>query len=573
MSEAFPIDQILGVDYRKNAVIVYNRLEASPRSLDFDRSLKAEIRDPLWMLTRQWQFGEFEGEDAASVFTARIEGEHTNMDRMQFPNGQTFPLNDQLPLETVVEREKIKPGLFIALQMGRYFIKLMKQHELFNATALQKFLLQYPLRYIPDQNDRKGIELLNCVQDKVFDGFLLHADMLQPQGTGTKFDAFLVAQSLSSSGFKEIEEKFRRWYLRNYSQQNTNGGAWLPSQLEYQFNVSSKADGLQQKTLEASQYYEGRLDWHSFDLNLQRTITLDPEPPTETVKEVISSFIPTTISFKGMPKPRFWMMEENQTDFGKIDTTPTGLLHLLLAEFGLIYSNDWFMLPYPLQTNTLCEIRNIIVTDVFGQHTLIRPAGRGAESVWQRWAMFRHTDLNNSQRDRNLFYLTPSILKSMDSEPLEQVNFLRDEMANLVWAVENTVPSQAGHGVRGDEMASKEEKEEAASLLAPIKYVLGTTVPENWIPFIPVKMENSLSEIRLQRAKLPGAKGPLGVVLNEKVAPYFVNEEEVPRAGVIIERAFNRTRWLNGKTFLWIGRTKQTGRGEGWSNLKFDQIG
>ena len=44
----------------------WNRLEGRPRTTDFERSLRAEVRDPLWFLTRQWQFGEFQGEDAAS---------------------------------------------------------------------------------------------------------------------------------------------------------------------------------------------------------------------------------------------------------------------------------------------------------------------------------------------------------------------------------------------------------------------------------------------------------------------------------------------------------------------------
>ena len=44
----------------------WNRLEGRPRITDFERSLRAEVRDPLWFLTRQWQFGEFQGEDAAS---------------------------------------------------------------------------------------------------------------------------------------------------------------------------------------------------------------------------------------------------------------------------------------------------------------------------------------------------------------------------------------------------------------------------------------------------------------------------------------------------------------------------
>jgi hypothetical protein len=107
---------------------------------------------------------------------------------------------------------------------------------------------------------------------------------------------------------------------------------------------------------------------------------------------------------------------------------------------------------------------------------------------------------------------------------------------------------------------------------AQIRYVLGTDVPDNWIPFIPVHLPGSEAEIRLQRARLPNGRGALGRVLSEQAAPYFVFEEEVPRSGVVVERSFQRARWLNGTTHLWIGRRKTAGRGEGWSNLKFDHI-
>jgi hypothetical protein len=275
-----------------------------------------------------------------------------------------------------------------------------------------------------------------------------------------------------------------------------------------------------------------------------------------------------------MPHPRFWKMEENQTDFGKIDTSATGLLHLMLAEFGLIYSNDWFMLPYPLAINTLCEIKGIVITDVFGQEILVRPAGKGAESNWHRWTMFHHASKTTTTNSTNFFYLTPAITKALECPPLEEVNFLRDEMANMVWAVENIVPSHAGKGIRGNELAMIDVP---APVFVPagnaeVRYVLGTTVPGNWTPFIPVHVNNSDTEVRFQRGRMPGAKPAYGVLLKEQPAPYFINEEEIPRAGVIVSRSFQRTRWLNGKTFLWTGRYKQAGKGEGWSNLKFDQI-
>ena len=48
-------------------VMMWNRIEGRPRATkDFDRAFKAEVRDPLWMLSRQWQMGEFEGDDAGS---------------------------------------------------------------------------------------------------------------------------------------------------------------------------------------------------------------------------------------------------------------------------------------------------------------------------------------------------------------------------------------------------------------------------------------------------------------------------------------------------------------------------
>ena len=44
----------------------WNRLEGRPRTIELERALRAEVRDALWMLTKQWQMGEFRGSDAGS---------------------------------------------------------------------------------------------------------------------------------------------------------------------------------------------------------------------------------------------------------------------------------------------------------------------------------------------------------------------------------------------------------------------------------------------------------------------------------------------------------------------------
>jgi hypothetical protein len=568
----FKVEQILHEKYRIPSITAYNRIEPSPRNKDFDRSLAAGIRDPLWMLTRQWQFGEFQGEDAASAVTARILGEHTSMKYVTFGENQKQAYSSEVPLEADAESEALPRNLFMAVQTGRRFLKLMKEQGLIG--YLPALVKDFPFTYVPHPNDFEGLQLLKTVEGKLFDGLLIMDAIATLQGGITLFGKWMndnLVPTGDQNKFSTVVSRYTTWFERNYYQKKAGASAWLPSHLEYRFELHAESGTRESAStaLVADQYSEGHLDWYSFDL---RTSAGDRERRVD--EERLSSFIPTPVSFRGMPHPRYWMMEEGQTDFGKIETSTTGLLHLLLAEFGLIYSNDWFLLPYPVTVNSLCEIKGIMVTDVFGQDTIVHPAGRGKDDEWQRWAMFDHTDLNNSNNLTNKLYMAPALTKSLQGKPLEQVNFLRDEMANLVWAVENTVPSQAGKGVSGNEMAATNEPEQpfVPAGEAAIRYVIGTTVPANWIPFVPVKIKGNDREIRLQRARMPGQTKPLGSILTEKTAPYYINEEEVPRSGVIVDRAFQRTRWIDGKTYLWIGRQKKTGKGEGWSNLKFDQI-
>ena len=100
----------------------------------------------------------------------------------------------------------------------------------------------------------------------------------------------------------------------------------------------------------------------------------------------------------------------------------------LFAEYGLTYSNDWFLLPYELEVNTLCEIKGLIVKDVFGMHTYIRAAIDDPEADWQSFAAFHHTEHTASATTavgRNRLYLVPAVGKLMKAEPLEKVNFMR----------------------------------------------------------------------------------------------------------------------------------------------------
>ena len=64
-----------------------------------------------------------------------------------------------------------------------------------------------------------------------------------------------------------------------------------------------------------------------------------------SVMEITQSFIPAPVQFEGMPNSRRWAFEDARTNFSYIKTDTTELSKLLLIEFGLIYANDWYLIP------------------------------------------------------------------------------------------------------------------------------------------------------------------------------------------------------------------------------------
>jgi len=119
------------------------------------------------------------------------------------------------------------------------------------------------------------------------------------------------------------------------------------------------------------------------------------------------------------------------------------------------------------------------------------------------------------------------------------------------------------------------------------RYEVMTTVPQNWIPFLPVHIDGNNRTIQLRRAAMPrileGDPNPPRKVQPRTVLlrnglddtppqPYFVHEEEIPRAGTRLAQAYQRTRWTDGQVYTWLRVHRQTGRGEGSSGLAFDQL-
>jgi hypothetical protein len=559
----------------------WNRLEGRPRAVDFERSLQAEVRDALWFLTRQWQFGEFEGEDAASPVDVRTLVRCAPLVRYAPHEGAAVPYDRSVPLEARVEGERVPADLTTHLQVTRYFWALLAgQPRIGTIRPLYLSATAYALTEAAIEGflDADARQTLSLAASRTLNGARLLAEIADGSHE-TRVDGFAGLAAQERSDLKQAGHDLLAWYRRLYHAPAPGEEAWAPRFLEYRFACAADGPGQARTVLAAEQYAEGRLDWSAFDLDASGAgpIAEGVSTPATPADEHALSFVPAPVTFGGMPSHRYWEFESRKTEFADIDANTTDLAKLLLTEFALVWGNDWCVIPYVVEVGSLCEVAGMLVIDDFGETTLVHAAGRGRDDTWQRWAMFTlATNRADGAADVRLF-LPPTVTGSMEGGPIEKVLFLRDEMANMVWAVERTVPSALGSGADGYEVARRLAGPEPPApplheTAARARYLLGTDVPHNWIPFIPVHVPGSARSVQLQRARMPGPARRVNGRVLAVPAPYFVNEEEVPRVGKIVTRTFQRCRWLNGTTHVWLGRKAATGRGEGGSGLAFDQV-
>ena len=139
----------------------WNRLEARPRTPSFDRALQAEIRDPLWMLTKQWQMGEFRGSDAGSPTFAKLQIALTRLNKYQPDAQATQAFEQDIPLEAKVERRPIvlttagRPRSFdLRLAMGREWLRLIDAIGPYRAA----FIAAYPIA-APDPSKKEDADV------------------------------------------------------------------------------------------------------------------------------------------------------------------------------------------------------------------------------------------------------------------------------------------------------------------------------------------------------------------------------------------------------------------------------
>src|SRR5207247_10473806 len=146
MADPFRIENI-GAALEERAfptVTTWNRLEGRPRTADFVRSMRAEVRDPLWMLARQWQLGEFQADDAGSPIETRLLVESRRLTRFRPGDAAATDFDEALPLEATVERRPLHLGLDLRLAMGRRWLAMAAPVHDYRADFIGHYRIELP---------------------------------------------------------------------------------------------------------------------------------------------------------------------------------------------------------------------------------------------------------------------------------------------------------------------------------------------------------------------------------------------------------------------------------------------
>ena len=618
---------------KKPSITGVTRLETQPTAINLKSGLQAALADPLWMLSRQWQFNEFQGEDAGTPLKLAFSVAGTPVDLFQSGHaaqGPWQPLEPgSAPLEARVEAEPVwQTHARLRGEAGLQALRMLP-----SAAARKALLAAYAMALAAPtdpQADVAGQLWSTLFNARTVDAQRL-AKELRPLDDGAGgLTALPVALNLSPVDADASKTALAAWLVwldelayEGPTRDASESESWQKNRMEYAFSLKGGS-----VVLKADEYTDGQLDWDDF--RAEAAPLGDAVAPPEQSFTVASRH-PSPVRYPGMPAERYWEFEDGNVSFAGAEAGVTDMLRMTITEFALTFGNDWFVVPVRLPVGALYRVASFQVTDTFGVPASVGPisdpGNRGNPVPWTMFEMSAHANLQ--QQLRHTLFLADSVDGVQEGAVLEHTFLVRDEMANLAWAIEKKVQGVSGEPLDRDmeakSLAFQQQIDFTSDAASPqLVYRLATPIPANWTPLLPVRtlpldLVNPFA-IQLERsgmkrfypeasvemlgsvdaeytaflAGLDAQKNfikkleidanlrayefyPRGHLLRidpEQPMPsderLLIEEEEVPRIGASLKRKFQYARSSDGKSWLWIGRSKTAGRGEASSQLRFD---
>lgn len=402
-------------------------------SLDQADANAGTIHDPVWMLTRQWQLGEFQGENASTPVRVEVS---TSTRELRWAAEPDLSLAD-VPPEALIEAEsddwwtlgrRLRIGALIASRLG-----------------------------------------LDAEQDR-----WVMASPPPPYDLVPAWDGRAMWQSgeldLTSVRLPEVPPP--------------SASSWRAGQLIYARADAFTADGV---SFDVPRHRGGRVDWFSVDATTAGSAPGGVVSPPQVVA-------PSRLQYPGMPLRGVWEIEERDADIGGYAPDASHTATAIMMSLFFSHRDEWFVIPVSGEAGSSTRIVRIDVTDAFGdtyaagfddtglpygEPGLLPPAESVATAAGPvSWGLFHTRGLPAGE-----LLLWQTAHRPLEGEVVERVQWGVDDQSNLVWAVERRLDER-------DPVPAPDDG--AASLVPPppgdhtqgaaYVYIPGVGAAAHWIP-------------------------------------------------------------------------------------------
>jgi hypothetical protein len=576
IAELGDIPSIAAIFTREPAM---TRLEPQSISGDPAPGLEARVADPLWMIGRQWQFGELLGEDAGSPVSVRVgsralpvtawapaggpdAGDDARESPVAVPPAEQWrPWPQGAALEELVEhvpRSGYERGLRWRAETGAALVEALEDAGHGDVVAAVRDA--YPLSLPDDPLDPDGR------LDPAAARLLLGLGGAVPDGVAAADDATAgvpswVADASDPGGTEAVLHEWLAWVLGAPDR----GGAWTTPRLEHRFWLRF-GHGPDAVVVRATALGSGTARWHDLEWVPRAHVDLDGDEELGGVAARDDVMLATPLRFPGMPADRYWQLEDGSIDMGAIEAQPHDLARLCLAEFALVSGDDWIVVPVDGLAGALNQVATVEVTTTFGETREVRSASDARRSGGFR--IFEVTSADGRELDGVL--LPPTGATPLLGDPVEEVAFVRDEAANMAWGIERIVPGRSGDGrLRQDEPRPARPDPPPDRDPEDVLYEFVAPVPKHWIPLVPVRLGPARIGLRKGAMLAEGEKVEAESVLLEPT-PLTFPPEEIPREGITVRAVPALARRRDGTYARWTSHRVRVGRGEASSGFASD---
>lgn len=340
-----------------------------------------------------------------------------------------------------------------------------------------------------------------------------------------------------------------------------DAAAWNAEALEYEFGLTARGH-----VLEAAEYDGRALDWHDF--RIVKTVT--SSPPSGAVRSL--SMVPNQLTFPGAPDPRWWAFEGGDAYFENPAEPEPNILSVLLPEFTFVDVNNWYVIPAPMASGCLRKVKSVQVIDSFGVVTSLDPIV--GTDVAADWAMFALDGPDGAPGLDGSVLMAPNIaLQVVENEEVEEVRFLRDESANLVWAWERQIVDTNGLTIS----TGNDRPQPAVAPTRLPEFKLKSETARAWIPYVPRQISKTPAlngQIALRRARTDETASQANPQYRSKIVSESrsIAEEQIPLTPLRVRRVHRYARGSDGRAHFWVGRDREISTRTARPGLRFDFI-